>query len=174
MRKFLDMIYAASGGLSALFLVAICLVVAAQVVLNLITKIFGTAYSYTIPSYADFAGFFLASASFLALAYTLRKGGHISVTLLIQTFGAVPRLAAELFSLTLGAVLSGFTTYYMIRLMVESITYNDLSFGIIAIPLWIPQLAVSSGLAVLTLAFVDLFFMTLRAGHPVLKHVELE
>jgi TRAP-type C4-dicarboxylate transport system permease small subunit len=174
MRRLLDNLYTASGVLAAGFLVLICLVVSAQVVLNLVTKIFGTAYSYTIPSYADFAGYFLASASFLALAYTLTRGGHIRVTLLIQTFGRVPRMLSEILSLTIGALMSIFATYYMIRLNIESYGFGDLSFGIIAIPLWIPQLAVSSGLAILSIAFLDLIFSTLRAGKPILKNSESE
>ncbi len=174
MRKFLDMLYQASGIAAAGFIVVITLVVSAQVVLNLVTKVFGAEYAYTIPSYADFAGFSLAAASFLALAYTLNKGGHIRVTLLIQTFGRIPRLAAEVFSLAIGAIMAGFMTYYMIRLNYESWDYGDLSFGIIAIPIWIPQLAVSGGLLILTIAFVDLLVATLRAGRPVLKHKERE
>jgi len=174
MRKFLDTLYNAAGYAAAGFIVLICLVVSAQVVLNLITKIFGAAYSMTIPSYADFAGFSLAAASFLALAYTLNAGGHIRVTLLLQTFGRIPRLGAELFSLALGAGLSGFATFYMIRLNYESYDYGDLSTGIVAIPLWFPQLATSAGLALLTIAFVDLFVATLKAGEPVLKSMEQE
>ena len=174
MRKFLDMLYQASGFAAAGFIVVICLVVSAQVVLNLVTKIFGAQYAYTIPSYADFAGFSLAAASFLALAYTLNKGGHIRVTLLIQTFSRIPRLFAELFSLGLGALMAGFMAYFMIRLNMESYDHGDLSYGIIAIPIWIPQMAVSGGLVILTIAFLDLFWTTLRAGHAVLENRERE
>ncbi len=174
MRKFLDTVYAASGVISAGFIALICIVVSAQVTLNLITKIFGSAYSYTIPSYADFAGFFLASASFLALAYTLTRGGHIRVTLLIQTFSPVPRLFSELASLALGAALSAYATFFMVRLNMESYNFGDLSFGIIAIPIWVPQLAVSGGLLILTIAFIDLFWTTLRAKKPVLKNTGME
>ncbi len=174
MRKFLDTLYTLSGVLAAGFIVLICLVTAAQVLLNLIAKIFGAQYSYTIPSYADFAGFFLAAASFLALAYTLTRGGHIRVTLLIQTFGRRSRLGAELFSLIFAASISGFATYYMIRLNINAYGYGDLSFGIIAIPLWIPQLALSAGLGILTIALIDLAWQTLRAQAPVLKNFESE
>ena len=174
MRRILDMLYAVSGALAAGFIALICLVVAAQVVLNLITKLFGTAYSYTIPSYADFSGFFLAAASFLALAHTLNAGGHIRVTLLINGFAPRPRLIAELFSLAVGGLLSGFSAWFMIRLNLESYDYGDLSFGIIAIPIWIPQLAVSLGLVILTIAFADLFVRTLRARAPVLVNAEME
>ena len=174
MRKILDRLYTLSGALAAGFIVLICLVTAAQVLLNLIAKVFGAQYSYTIPSYADFAGFFLAAASFLALAYTLTRGGHIRVTLLIQTFGRRSRLAAELFSLIFAALICGFATYYMIRLNISAYGYGDLSFGIIAIPLWIPQLALSVGLGILTIALIDLAWQTLRAQAPVLKNSESE
>ncbi len=174
MRKFLDTLYTASGFAAAGFIVFICLVVSAQVVLNLITKIFGSAYSMTIPSYADFAGFSLAAASFMALAYTLKQGGHIRVTLLLQTFGHIPRLGAELFSLGLGTGVSGYATYYMIRMNYDSYYYGDLSNGIVAIPLWIPQLATSAGLLMLTIAFIDLFVETIIARAPVLENMEQE
>ena len=169
MRRALDLLYAASGVAAAGFIVLICMVVSAQVGLNLIGRLFGPGYSYTIPSYADFAGFFLAAASFLALARTLTAGGHIRVSLLLQALGPRPRLAAELFSLALGGGLSGYACWFMLRLNLESWRYGDLSFGIVAIPIWIPQLAVSAGLAILTLAFADLFLRTARAGRPVLR-----
>jgi len=172
MRKLLDRLYVASGAIAAGFIILICLIVSAQVFLNLITKIFGAAYSVTLPSYADFAGFSLAAASFMALAYTLTRGGHIRVTLLLQTFPQKPRLMAEIFSLTLGALMSGFATYYMIRLNLESYGYGDLSTGIIAIPLWLPQLSVSCGLFILTIAFLDLLWATIMARMPVLKNTD--
>ncbi len=117
MRKFLDTLYNASGFAAAGFIVIICLVVSAQVVLNLITKTFGSAYSMTIPSYA---------------------------------------------------------TFYMFRLNYESYDYGDLSNGIIAIPLWIPQLATSAGLLMLTIAFIDLFVATIITRAPVLENMEQE
>ena len=174
MRRLLDALYGLSGALSALFIALICLIVSAQVALNLLTRLFGTAVSYTIPSYADFAGFFLAAASFLGLAYTLVHGGHIRVTLLISRFAPAPRLISELFSLAVGGLLSGFASYYMIRLTIESWQYGDLSYGIVAIPIWIPQTAVSAGLVILTIAFADLFLGTLRARAPVLRGEERE
>jgi len=174
MRKILDKVYEISGIISALFIVLICAVVSIQVVLNLITKIFGSAYSMTIPSYADFAGFSLAAASFLALAYTLNKGGHIRVTLMLQTFRKTSRFVAEVFSLALGAAMSGFATYFMIRLNFESYDFGDLSTGMIAIPLWIPQLSVTAGIFILTIAFIDLLWSTIRAGKPILENMDTE
>lgn len=92
MRRVLDTLYRAAGGLAALFILAIVVLVFAQVGLNLADKITvgltGKGLGVTIPSYADFTGFFLAAASFLALAYTLRAGGHIRVSLVTQALGS--------------------------------------------------------------------------------------
>ncbi|MEO5621424.1 MAG: hypothetical protein ABIQ32_12915, partial [Sphingomicrobium sp.] len=81
MRNILDRLYQFSGGLAALAILAICLLITAQIGFNIIARLGGADLSYTIPSYADFAGYFLSTASFMALAYTLRAGGHIRVGL---------------------------------------------------------------------------------------------
>jgi len=76
MRRFLDGLYAFSGALAGFFIVAITLVILVQIVSRWM--------GYIVPSTDDLSGFFLAASSFLGLAYTLKKGGHIRVSLVIQ------------------------------------------------------------------------------------------
>ena len=114
MRAILDHLYRWSGYLAAACITFICLIVSAQVVLNLLTRISGGRINWFIPSYTDFAGYALAAASFLALAYTLTQGGHIRVTLVVGRMGPRWRKGAELFSLILAALLSGAATWFMI------------------------------------------------------------
>ncbi|BDD88591.1 TRAP transporter small permease [Desulfofustis limnaeus] len=159
MRKALDAVYLASGWLAAFFIAAIALVVIAQVSLNLIdrisTLIRGTAIGLTIPSYADFTGFFLAAASFLALAHSLRDGAHIRVTILISHLSSKVALALEYWCLAVAAAISCYFTWYTGALVIESYSFNDLSPGMIAVPLWIPQTAMLVGLAILSIALID-------------------
>ena len=56
----------------------------------------------------------------------------------------------------------------------ESYEFGDMSSGIIAIPLNIPQSAVLAGLVILTIALVDLTLQTVRAGRPVLVQMNTE
>ena len=168
MRRVLDRIYMISGGAAAVAILAICLLVTAQVCLNILARIGGPELSFTIPSYADFAGYFLASASFLALAYTLRSGTHIRVNLLIQRLSSPLRWALELLTLAVGGAMSAYASFFAVGLVGESWRYGDKSTGIIAIPLWIPQSAMLAGLCLLTLAFVDTFVESLRARTPIL------
>ncbi len=159
LRKILDKLYSYSGWMAAGFIGLICLLVVAQVILNLIDRvagsITGTAVGLTIPSYADFTGFFLAAASFLALAHTLREGGHIRVTLVIGHLPPVLRKVLEFWCVLLAAAVSLYFTYYTFGLIAESYEYNDLSSGMIAVPIWIPQSGMLIGLVILSIALLD-------------------
>jgi TRAP-type C4-dicarboxylate transport system permease small subunit len=168
MRRILDMLYKVSGAIAALAILAICLLVTAQVSLNILARLGGPSLSYTIPSYADFAGYFLATASFMALAYTLRASVHIRVNLVIQRLGSGPRWALEMATLAIGGLMASYATYFAFGLAAESLHYGDKSTGIIAIPLWIPQSAMVCGLALLTIAFFDTLAESFRAKSPVL------
>ncbi|MBO9466472.1 TRAP transporter small permease [Tropicibacter sp. R15_0] len=169
MRAALDFIYRASGGLAALFITGITVIVAIQVVLNLIDKIAikftGQGVGLTIPSYADFTGFFLAAASFLALAYTLRAGGHIRVTLITSRLAAPIRRVVEIVAVIIALGMSAYATWYMGLLVLESHEFGDQSSGMVSVPLWIVQTPVAFGLAVLTLALADELVALFR-GQP--------
>ncbi len=170
MRQYLNRLYLWSGWIAAMFIAAICALVFAQVTLNLIDRIStlttGYAIGLTIPSYADFTGFFLAASSFFALAHTHREGGHIRVSLIIQNLPPKARIAIEYWSVGLAVLATAYFTVYMALLVHESLTYNDLSPGIIPVPIWIPQSAVLAGLAVLTVALVDDFVRLLQGRKP--------
>lgn len=174
MRRVLDKTYQIAGAIAALSILLICLVVSAQVGLNILARIGGPALSFTIPSYADFAGFALATASFLALAYTLRAGGHIRVNLLIQKTGERTQWRLEILTLSLAGAMAGYATWFAAGLLGESWHYGDLSPGIIAIPLWIPQVPMVAGLGLLTIAFADTLIEVIRAGGPLLSDTGTE
>lgn len=169
-RGWLNRLYTISGWLAAMFIALICLLVVSQVILNLIdrlsTVITGTAVGLTIPSYADFTGFFLAAASFLALAYTLREGGHIRVTLVVGHLPLAVRRVFEVWCVGVATIITCYFTWYTARLVWESYSYNDLSAGMIAVPIWIPQCGMLLGLVVLAIALVDELVTVLSGGTP--------
>lgn len=170
MRRMLDGLYAISGWAAALFIVAIAALVAAQVGLNLAEKVLAglglPRLGLTIPSYADFTGFFLAAASFLALAGTFRAGGHIRVTLLTARLGGAAGRAVEVVAVALAAAATLFFTWFTALLVLESREYGDMSSGMVAVPIWIPQSAMLAGLAVLSVALIDELAGLLRGAPP--------
>jgi len=173
-RKALDRLYIGSGAIASLLIAAICLLVCTQVVFNLITRLGGGSVNLSIPSYGDFAGYFLAASSFLALAYTLTQGGHIRVNLVLTRLPSRARLAAEIFSLSVSTSVTAFVTYYMAKLCLESYEYGDLSPGIIAVPIWMPQSFVLLGLSILTIALLDFLVRTVYTRESVFEVIESE
>ena len=167
-RRFLDGLYRASGVLAALFVLAIAVLVAAQVALNVVSRVTGlltgTALGITIPSYSDFTGFFLAAASFLALAHTLRAGEHIRVTLLVSRLPVALARWTDVVALVAALVATAFLGFYAFDLVLESREYGDLSSGMVAVPIWIPQSSIVVGLAVLAIALADELQSRLRGG----------
>jgi len=174
MRKALDQMYRLSGAAAAVFLAAICGVVLLQVAANILDVVIGWVsgrpYGLVVPSYAEFAGFFLAATSFLALAYTLRRGAHVRVSMVIQTLTRRRRRIVEVWCCGAGALMSGFFAAFTIGLVVESLEFGDVSPGMIPVPLWIPQMAMAAGLIVLTVALIDECVEALAGREPAYVH----
>jgi TRAP-type C4-dicarboxylate transport system permease small subunit len=169
MRRTLNTIYDVAGVLAALLIVAICLLVTAQVVANLATKLLGTGFALTIPSYSDFSGYFLAASSFLALAYTFKEDGHIRVLLVREVMPKRLNRFFDRVALLLAAATALYMTYYAGLHVLEAYEFGDTSPGIVPIPLYIPQATVFIGLLVFAISLVDAFLASMRseATNPV-------
>ena len=154
MNSFKEKCYQCSGLLSGLCIVLITLLLLAQIV--------GRLFGFIVPSAEDFAGYALAASTFLGLAYTFREGGHIRVTLVIQRFSPAPRKIQETAILILSLALLCFLSYSCIYMVYESYIYDDVSYGYIPVPLWIPQVPVAVGMIALNLAVLDALVMSLK------------
>ncbi|MFC5585616.1 TRAP transporter small permease [Nitratireductor kimnyeongensis] len=170
MRKILDGLYGAAEWLAMAALGVIALLVFAQVlgrVFDTIIGLFGLPpFGFLVPSLAEIAGFLLVGASFMALAGSLRGGAQIRVTLGLSAMPYRMRQVAEVFVLVIGAALSWFFFYYASKLTVDSYRFNELSYGIIAIPLWIPQAVMALGVGIFAVALVEDLFEVLAGRSP--------
>lgn len=169
MGRLLDRLYWAAAIMSAMFIVLICILISAQVFLNILGRFAPGVLPSTIPSYADFSGFMLAASTFLALAYTLRSGGHIRVSLFVERLpkGCVPWI--EGFALVAGLCFVGLGLWFAGVLVGESWHFGDVSSGIVPIPLWIPQTIMCLGLGLLFLALSHTLVDLLRSRQSVLS-----
>jgi TRAP-type C4-dicarboxylate transport system permease small subunit len=169
MRKILDALYAACGVAAAGFLVAIFVIVILQVganALDFVLSLFsGQPIGLVVPSYADIAGFFLAAASFLALPYALRQGSHIRVTLVLAHLPRGAQGACSVGVCLVGGAVSAYFAWYAWALVLDSYEFGDLSPGLVAVPLWIPQIPIAFGATVLAVAMLDSAVRFVQDGH---------
>ncbi len=170
MRKALDFLYDAAGYLAAFFMAALLVMVLASVL--------GRMFAFNLRGSDAYAGYCMAAASFLALAHTLKRGEHIRVTLFLERFGARLRRPLDLWSHAAGSFFCAVLAIYSVRLAWQSHAFNDVSQGNDATPLWIPQIAMAAGAAILAIAMLDDFVRIARnrpvpvAPPPEIKHVE--
>lgn len=159
MRRVLDGLYAASEGLAAACVVAIFLLILAQVGLNLGDKFaeaaVGEPLGLLVPSYAEFAAYLLAAASFLALAAALNRGVHVRVSLILNNVTPAVRRGLEAIAALIGFAVAAYYTYWSASMTLDSWRYHDLSYGLVPVPMWIPQTPMVVGLALLAIAFAD-------------------
>ena len=158
LRRGLDALYLAAGWAAGGFLIAIFFLMMGLSV--------GREIGLNIPAGDEFASWCMAAMAFLGLAHTFKSGEMIRVGLMIDRFHGRNRRALELFALTVGVGFVGFFAWHAVQLTFDSYRFNDMSQGVIAVPLWIPQLGYATGLVILFVAFVDEFVHVLRGGDP--------
>ena len=118
-----------------------------------------------MPGTDAYAGYLMAGAGFLALAHTLKRGDHIRVTLLVQYLGGHASRAhkvLEVWALGAATLLAALFAWFSARLVWQSYKFNDISTSNDATPLWMPQIAMAVGTAILLVAFIDELVLELR------------
>lgn len=161
-------LYNLGGYLAAACLTLICLLITAQIVGRIIdqiaTAVGGERIGLAIPGLSDISGFLLVGASFLGLAYTFVHGGHIRVTLLVGRLPPALRVWVEVFCLSIALALALYLAWYLYWLLDDSIAFNETSYGLVSIPLWIPQSAMLSGVVLFCLVLIESLVQTLIAA----------
>jgi TRAP-type C4-dicarboxylate transport system permease small subunit len=164
LRRGLDALYSGAGALAALGMVGTLAMV--------IVGIAGRLLHFHVPGTDAYAGYAMAGAGFLALAYTFKRGEHIRVSLLIEHAGPKTKRALELWSLGAATLLAALFAFYGVRLAWQSWQFNDISTGNDATPLWLPQLGMAVGTVVLLIAVADEFVREIRGRRTVATPAE--
>lgn len=154
MRKWLDGLYTASAWLAGIFMIGVLVMVA----LTIASRFFGFAATGS----DAYAGYATAGAGFMALASTLKHGEHIRVTLLLGALKGGAHRGAEVLALSIATLLAGFLAWYSVHLAWQSWEINDISVGIDATPMWMPQVFMALGTIVFFIAFCDELVLELR------------
>ncbi|MFW2589845.1 TRAP transporter small permease [Sagittula sp. SSi028] len=148
------------GALAALSLLGIAALILAQIGLRLMGS--------QIPSADDFAAWGLSASIFLGLPAALVHGDHIRVTSLRQLLPAKLGHIADILASGFATAMMGWVAWAIFAYVEESWVYNDVSQGIVAVPLWIPQSGMLVGSVLFAIALAE---RTLRLilGLPVEK-----
>tara|TARA_X000001036_G_C20162403_1_gene595938 strand:+ start:79 stop:570 length:492 start_codon:yes stop_codon:yes gene_type:complete len=135
--RLLNSLYRYSGYLASVFLI----IILATIVLGITSRIFG----FYIRGLTEYSGYSLASASFLALAYTFNENAHIRITLFLEKAKGKLLRFLTIWCLAVSTFFSGFLAFYFIKMWIVSIQLAERSQGADEILVWIPQTGVTIG-----------------------------
>lgn len=160
LRRVLDALYLAGGVVAALFTVGILVLIVLQMLARWTGQVF--------PGATDYAGYCMAGASFFAFAYALNHGAHIRVSILLNALGKHRRWL-EIWCFVIGTAASTYFAWYAVRGTYWSWKLQDISQGLDATPIWIPQLSMAAGTVLLALCFWDHLVRLLVTGSHGIK-----
>ncbi|MHB2266535.1 TRAP transporter small permease [Aliihoeflea sp. PC F10.4] len=176
MRKALDALYSAALFVACLSMVLIASLVFIQVLARIVDRVAVTLgmarFGFIIPSLAEIGGFLFVASAFLALPAALRAAGHVRVTLVLRFLSERGDRIATAFVLLVAFGLTLFATWAIGGQTLASYQRGSVSYGLIAIALWIPQAVMTSGLAILAVALADELVTLLRGGEAAFRLAE--
>lgn len=157
MSGVLDWYFRATNALAATCFVAVAVLVLYQ--------LGGQVFPYVPRSADEFAGYCMGASAFLGLADALRSGDHIRVTLVTERFPPRGRRFLDWVALATGLGLAVWIAWYTARLAIVSWQLDDVSSGLIALPMWVPQGGMAWGAIAFVVAMLELA-MKMRGGAP--------
>ena len=122
----------------------------------------------------DIVAWLCAASAFLALGHTFRRGELVRIGLLVDALPPRARRPLALAALALTVAFVGYMLYAVARFVFESWRFNEVAQGLIQIPIWIPQMSLVLGAAILFVAVVDEFVVLARGDIPAYEAAEAE
>ncbi len=165
-RRALDAVYLWSGYLAAACMFGILAITMVQI---------ATRYAgFSIRGLSDYAGYLMAASAFLAFPLALNRGAHVRIELVLGLLGRFRRLG-DLLAFGMSALIAAGFAFYSCKMVYVSYQYGDLSTGLDATPLWIPQMTMAVGAVLFAVAIFDQFCqLAFRGSHSITQSSGIE
>jgi C4-dicarboxylate transporter DctM subunit len=145
-RSLVDGIFSLCGSLGSAMFVGVGFIVVFEIMMRFI---FRSPTTWT----GEISGTLTIVAAFLLFSYTLREKGHTKVDFITVHLSKRSVLILEIFTSLLGIIYCGVLVGYGIKMLRSSYIMGELS-QILQIPLWIPQMSVPLGGALMVIQLV--------------------
>jgi TRAP-type C4-dicarboxylate transport system permease small subunit len=157
MRQVLVRLHRAGAVVAGVLLVLVCALTLVPIAARLL--------GLPAHSWDEVATFCMAGSAFMGLACTWRAGAHIRMELLVARLSGGAARAMQVLAVAVLLAVCLYFTWFAGKFAWLSYTMNDLSQGLVPIPLWMPQSAMVLGLVLLCLAVVESLVDAVRGGN---------
>jgi len=129
-------------------------VAAALLALILVVEVIVTSFfAWSQPWAVEYAIYLQGVVLFCGAGWTLRQGGHIRVTILLQSLPAGAARLLDLAGCTFALGVLGYAAHALWQQWFRTYAFGSTSFYPMSTPIWIPQGMVTLGVTLLMLAF---------------------
>ena len=150
MRLFIKITESLSTGGAFLSSLGIIFIVVLVVIEIFLRSVFNTS---TMVS-SEYGGYALVFLILTGLAYTMKEGGLIRINLLTSNFSENGKRIADIVSGLAAIVITSFALFHTTSMVYETWELEMTADTIAETPLWIPQLAIPLGMALLLLQII--------------------
>lgn len=157
-RRLLDFLFDAAGVLAAFFVFVIFAVMIGTSAFRQI--------GWPTGGFEDIVSWLTAGAAFFGMAHAFKHGDFVRVSLVLENVPPGARRGLEIVTLAIGSLFTGYLSWSVSAYVYESYSINDMSGGLIVIPIWIPQCSIVIGSILFFLAMVDELVLVLRGSKP--------
>lgn len=145
--KAIDRVCDWSGALAAFYLAMLAILSLAEILSR-------NLFSYSIPFATEYAGYLVILILLTGLGWALKDGAHIRVALITDRLSARWQRRFDMAASLLGLVVSGFLAFALWEFGLTTAARGTVSYFPSQTPLALPQLLMTVGPTVLTLAFI--------------------
>lgn len=157
-RRLLDAMFDAAGVLAAFFVFVIFAVMIGTSMFRVI--------GWRTGGFEDIVSWLTAAAAFFGMAHTFKHGDFVRVGLLLESLSPARRRVFEIIGLVVGSLFTGYLAWSVSAYVYDSFVVNDMSGGLIVIPIWIPQLSIVIGSILFFIAMLDELVLVIGGARP--------
>lgn len=145
----------------------IAAVSAGLLALILIVEVGATSFfGWSQPWSVEYAIYLQCMVLFCGAGWTLRQGGHIRVSIILQALPPPMARLLDMAGCTFAIGVLGYACWALWQQWVRTFDFASTSFYPMATPLWIPQGFLTIGITLLALAFVARLVRVLLGEEP--------
>jgi len=159
---FADNLALAGSWFASASLAILVVLIVAEIVVAFVSKFFPDLPG-DIPIAWEYSGYLSGTAFMAATAIALRAGNHIRVGVLIANVGPGVRRGMEILCTAVGAVLTVFLAWTMIRFSFQAWAGGQLSIDSYS-PMWVPKSMLAVGALLLAVQMVARLIRSVAGG----------
>lgn len=143
----LDLVSKALAAVAAALTLSIAVVIISEIIAR-------SVFNYSFSFAWEYSAYAMGTAMFCGMAFTLRTGGHIRVSLLASALPEKVSKAVDVLCTIVAIGFSGYISLALTELAWRSFLSGSTSPSVTATPLVIPQGVIALGAILLTLQFI--------------------